>query len=67
MSVAKYAETIYLLQPVGQVNRIEKQRSVKRDSMKKSSRNAFSSVFQQAAKKHEQAKKQGSNGFDMVC
>lgn len=67
MIAAKYAETTYLLQPVTKVEQIEKQGSIKRDSHQKSSYNPFAFVFQQAAKKHEQAKKQLSNGFDVIC
>lgn len=68
MSVAKYANSIYLLQPVVQVNRIEKQRSIRRDSQQKDSYNPFANVFKQATKKHEQAMKHNnSNGFDKVC
>ena len=68
MIVAKYAETIYLLQPIVQINRIEKQRSIRRDDQQKSSYNSFANVFDQARKKHNQAMKQGNpNGFDKVC
>ena len=67
MIVARYADSIYLLQPVVQVNRIEKQRSIKRDSQQKSENNPFAYVFQKATERHQQAKKQGSNGFDMTC
>ena len=68
MSVAKYAENIYLLQPIVQVNRIEKQRSIRRDSQQKNPYNSFANVFNQAMKKHEQAMKQSNpNGFDKVC
>ena len=67
MIVARYAQSIYLLQPVVEVNRIEKHRSLKRDSQQKSENNPFAFVFQKAMEKHTQAKKQGSNGFDMMC
>ena len=68
MSVGKYANDIYLLQPVVQVNRIEKQRSVRRDAQQNGSNNPFATIFQQARKKHEQAAKQyNTNGFDKVC
>lgn len=67
MSVAKYAENIYLLQPVVQVNRIEKQRSIRRDAQQKNSYNPFATFFEQATKKHEQATKHNTNGFDKVC
>jgi len=67
MIVARYADSIYLLQPVVQVNRIEKQRSIKRDSQQKNENNPFAFVFQKATERHAQAKKQGSNGFDMTC
>ena len=67
MIVARYAENIYLLQPVGQVNRIEKQRSIRRDSQQGNENNPFAFLFQKAKERHEQAKKQGMNGFDMMC
>ena len=67
MIVARYAESIYLLQPVVEVSRIEKHRSLNRDSQQKSDQNPFAFVFQKALEKHAQAKKQGSNGFDMMC
>ena len=68
MIVAKYAENIYLLQPVVQVNRIEKQRPIRRDAQQRNSFNSFANAFDQAKKKHEQAMKQSNpNGFDKVC
>ena len=68
MIVAKYAENIYLLQPIVEINRIEKQRSIRRDAQQKNSHNPFANVFDQAKKKHEQAMKHGNpNGFDRVC
>lgn len=68
MIVAKYAENIYLLQPIVQVNRIEKQRPIRRDAQQRNSFNSFANAFDQAKKKHEQSMKQSnSNGFDKVC
>lgn len=67
MIVARYAENIYLLQPVVEINRIEKHRSLKRDAQTKSDNNPFAYVFQKAKERHSQATKQGTNGFDMMC
>ena len=68
MIIARYAENIYLLQPIVQVNRIEQQRSIRRDAQQKNPNNPFANVFNQAMKKHEQAMKQcNPNGFDKVC
>ena len=68
MIVAKYADNIYLLQPVVQINRIEKQRSIRKDAQQNNFSNSFANAFSQAMKQHEQARKQGKpNGFDKVC
>ena len=68
MSVAKntYYE-FYLLQPVGQVEPIEKYRPMSRNPNQSSSQESFASLFQKAAQKHATNKKHNSNGFDVLC
>ena len=67
MIVARYAENIYLLQPVGQVEPIEKYRSMKRHTKQSNSQESFTSLFQKAVQKHATNKKHNSNGFDVLC
>lgn len=68
MSVAKNAYyEFYLLQPVGQVEPIEKYRPMKRNSKQSNSQESFASLFQKATQKHAANKKHNSNGFDVLC
>jgi len=57
----------YLLQPIGQVERIEKYRPMSRHSKQSSQQESFASLFQKATKKHAANKEHNSNGFDVLC
>ena len=74
MIVAKYVDSMILLQPVGQVCKMEKltpyNRNMKKRSQKESASSfgSFGSLFQKALEKH--ATNDGyneSNGFDVLC
>lgn len=68
MSVGKSAYfDFYLLQPIGQVDLIEKHRPKSRNSKQKGQPESFASLFQKATQKHAENKKHGSNGFDVLC
>ncbi len=63
--VGKYAYyELYLLQPVNEVSKIEKQRPMNRHT--KQNQESFASLFQKAAQRHAESKKHGLNSFDMI-
>ena len=57
----------YLLQPIGQVEPVEKYRPLKRNTKQSSQHESFASLFQKATQKHAASKKHNSNGFDVLC
>lgn len=67
VSVAKYADNLYLLQPVDKVSRIGKLRKDSSHARQSYSQESFATFFQRAIQNHEKAKKQTANKFDMVC
>ena len=67
MIVGKYAYyELYLLQPVNEVSKIEKQRSMNRNTKQNNGQESFASCFQKAIQRHAESKKHNVNGFDMV-
>jgi len=57
----------YLLQPIGQVEPIERIRPMNRNAKQDSQHESFASMFQKATQKHATNKKYSSNGFDALC
>ena len=57
----------YLLQPIGQVEPVEKYRPLKRNTKQSNQHESFASLFQKATQKHAANQKHNSNGFDVLC
>lgn len=57
----------YLLQPISQVEPIEKMRRMSRNLKQDMGQESFASLFQKATQKHAANKKHSSNGFDVLC
>lgn len=58
----------YLLQPVKEVEAIEKYRPMKRSFHQSSQQDGFASLFQKARKRHAANKQQSISGsFDAIC
>ena len=57
----------YLLQPIGQVEPIERIRPMNRNAKQGNQHESFASLFQKATQKHAANKKNNSNGFDVLC
>ena len=57
----------YLLQPIGQVEPVERFKPMNRNTKQSSQHESFASLFQKATKKHATNKKHSSNGFDALC
>ena len=68
MSVARNAYyDFYLLQPIGQVEPIERNRPLRRNLNQSNEQESFASLFKKVAQKHAANKKHNSNGFDVLC
>lgn len=56
-----------LLQPVEQVEKIERLRPMNRHTNQNSQQESFASIFQKVAKKHEANQKYSASTFDRLC
>lgn len=56
-----------LLQPVEQVEKIERLSPMNRHMQQNSSGESFASLFKKAAQRHEANQKYNSNTFDKLC
>jgi len=57
----------YLLQPISQVEPVEKYRPMNRNTKQGTQYESFASLFQKATQKHAANKQHNSNGFDVLC